>query len=259
MSSCKAKDRPQCIRVAKIFIQRKTRCDTGLPRCGPCERTNSVCEYFDQSKGAKIPRHYVVHLQHKVSQLESQLESIDKEDYEPDAEDIVRPGAAVRIQEHDESKFLGPSSGIAITRLVMQLAKRFTESESISDIVDRDKQQEIKESFAQEESKPDSKVYPIISNIAAPDLPARDVTDQLVRLFNAKGIFLPCVYILKFCLMRNSHGHVPFLTNECQDDSMLLFNWSLFSTYSYSNSRVLCHRTCNSAGSSAWSMRRENH
>jgi hypothetical protein len=94
----------------------------------------------------------------------------------------------VRIQEHDETKFLGPSSGIAITRLVMQLAKRFTESESISDIVDRSKQLEIKDSFAQEETKPDSKVYPIISNIAAPDLPARSVTDLLVRLFNAKGM-----------------------------------------------------------------------
>jgi hypothetical protein len=116
------------------------------------------------------------------------LELLEKEDYEPDDEDMVRPGAAVRIQEHDETKFLGPSSGIAITRLVMQLAKRFTESESISDIVDHMKQQEIKETFAQEEAKPDSKVYPIISNIAAPDLPARDVTDLLVRLFNAKGM-----------------------------------------------------------------------
>lgn len=93
----------------------------------------------------------------------------------------------MRIQEHEESKFLGPSSGIAITRLVMQLAKRFTESESISDIVDAVKQQEIKESFENEESKPSSKLYPIISNIAAPDLPVRSITDQLVRLFNAKG------------------------------------------------------------------------
>jgi hypothetical protein len=137
----------------------------------------------------------VVHLQHKVRELENQLEAVEKEDYEPDAEDIVRPGASIRIQEHDESKFLGPSSGIAITRLVMQLAKRFTESESISDIVDKSKQREIKESFAQEEAKPDSKVYPIISNIAAPDLPERPVTDQLVRLFNAKGIY-PCQTLL---------------------------------------------------------------
>ena len=26
---------------------RKTRCDPALPRCGPCERNNALCEYFD--------------------------------------------------------------------------------------------------------------------------------------------------------------------------------------------------------------------
>lgn len=26
---------------------RKTRCDPALPRCGPCERTNAPCDYFD--------------------------------------------------------------------------------------------------------------------------------------------------------------------------------------------------------------------
>lgn len=36
-------------------MQRKTRCDPGLPRCGPCERTNSHCEYYDPTKGRKIP------------------------------------------------------------------------------------------------------------------------------------------------------------------------------------------------------------
>jgi hypothetical protein len=130
----------------------------------------------------------VVHLQHKVRDLESQLEALEQDDYEPNDEDLVRPGASVRIKDNEESKFLGPSSGIAITRLVMQLAKRFTESESISDIVDQNKQQEIKESFAQEEGKPDSKVYPIISNIAADTLPDREVTNQLVELFFAKVI-----------------------------------------------------------------------
>ncbi|KAF2672192.1 hypothetical protein BT63DRAFT_191025 [Microthyrium microscopicum] len=165
---------------------RKQRCDTGLPRCGPCERTNSHCEYFDQAKGVKIPRHYVVHLQHKVRDLERQLEALESEDLEPDPESLVRDGAAVRIQEHDESKFLGPSSGIAITRLVMHLAKRFTQSESINDIVTQDKAQEIKETFEEEEKKPTSKVYPQISDVAAPDLPDRGLANVLVNLFHAK-------------------------------------------------------------------------
>jgi len=128
----------------------------------------------------------VVHLQHKVRELEKQLEALESEDLEPDPESIVRDGAAVRIQEHDESKFLGPSSGIAITRLVMHLAKRFTQSESINDIVAKDKAQEIEATFKEEEKKPTSKVYPHVSNVAAPDLPERGLANVLVRLFNAK-------------------------------------------------------------------------
>jgi hypothetical protein len=135
----------------------------------------------------KIPRHYVVHLQHKVRELELQLEHLESDNYEPDPEDMVRGGAAVRIQEHDESKFLGPSSGIAITRLVMQLAKQFTDSQSITDIVDQTKAQEIKQIYENEEEKPTSKVYPLISDVAADELPQRDLTTRLVKLFNAKG------------------------------------------------------------------------
>ena len=135
----------------------------------------------------RIPRHYVVHLQHKVRELEKTLEGLEREDYEPDQDDMVRGGASIKIQEHDESKFLGPSSGIAITRLVMQLAKQFTDSKSITDIVDQSKAQEIKERFQEEEVKPTSKIYPLISDVAAEDLPARDLTNLLVKLFNAKG------------------------------------------------------------------------
>jgi hypothetical protein len=167
--------------------QRKSRCDPGLPRCGPCERSNQHCEYFDPGKGIKVPRYYVVHLQHKVLELEKQLEALECDDFdEPDVEDVVRGGAIVRIQEHDESKFLGPSSGIAITRLVMRLAKRFTQSGSITDIVDENKAQEIKNTFEQEEDKPDSKIYPHVSDIPAVNLPERQVTDTLVDFFNLR-------------------------------------------------------------------------
>jgi hypothetical protein len=192
--------------------KRKQRCDTGLPRCGPCERTKSHCEYYDQAKGLNIPRHYVVHLQHKVRHLEAQLEQLESEDWEPDPESIVRDGADVRIQEHDESKFLGPSSGIAITRLVMHLAKRFTQSESINDIVDQTKADEIKETFAEEEKKPTSKVYPHISDVAAPELPERGLTNVLVKLFNARGAFVPTPNSLcsfHFTNHTHSFGHVP--------------------------------------------------
>ncbi|KAF2838825.1 hypothetical protein M501DRAFT_1016911 [Patellaria atrata CBS 101060] len=165
---------------------RKTRCDPGLPRCSPCERTNSHCEYYDPTKGQRIPRNYVVHLQHKVRRLEKELADLEKDDQEPDPEDVMRGAAAVRTQDSNESKFLGPSSGIAITRLVMQLAKQFNDSKSITEIVPNAQARLIKERFAQEEAKPTSKVYPLISDVAAEDLPNRDLTDLLVQLFYVK-------------------------------------------------------------------------
>ncbi|PSN61680.1 hypothetical protein BS50DRAFT_638975 [Corynespora cassiicola Philippines] len=165
---------------------RKTRCDPGLPRCGPCERTNSHCEYYDPTKGQKIPRNYVVHLQHKVRDLEKQLADLERDDIEPDPEDVMRGAAAVRVQESDESKFLGPSSGITITRLVMQLAKQFTDSKSISEIVPDSRARSIKATFDEEDVKPTSKVYPLVSDVAAEELPNRDLTNLLVQLFYSK-------------------------------------------------------------------------
>lgn len=94
---------------------RKTRCDAGLPRCGPCERSNAVCEYFDTTKGRNIPRTYVIHLQNKVQALEAELAALGIAGYEtPDAEIMTRSAGYVRFKENDESRYLGPSSGIAV-------------------------------------------------------------------------------------------------------------------------------------------------
>lgn len=166
---------------------RKTRCDPGLPRCGPCERNNQKCEYFDPAKGRKVPRDYVVHLQHRVRDLEEKLAQVEKEDGDPDPEEQLRGAASVRLQEHDESKFLGPSSGVAITRLVMQLAKQFTNSTKIAEIVPEHRAHTIKKQFQEEEEKPTSKVYPLISEFAAEQLPPRELLDQLVQVFLLKG------------------------------------------------------------------------
>lgn len=98
----------------------------------------------------------------------------------------MRGAAAVKVQDTDESKFLGPSSGITITRLVMQLAKQFTDSKSISEIVPDARAKTIKDTFDQEDG-PTSKVYPLLSDVAAEELPNRDLTNLLVELFYCKG------------------------------------------------------------------------
>ena len=101
---------------------RKTKCDPGLPRCGPCERSNSTCEYLDTTKGKTISRLYVIHLQKKVQALEEELDQLSQEQYEsPDAEVLVRSGGYVRVKENDESRYLGPSSGIAVSETFLNL------------------------------------------------------------------------------------------------------------------------------------------
>lgn len=169
--------------------KRKTRCDPGLPRCGPCERCNEVCEYFDTTKGKKVPRNYVTYLQTKVRSLEAKLTEMEEaRSSGPDAETMVRTAGLVRFKENDESKYLGPSSGIAMTRLVMELAKLHTKSKSIGDVVPDNKAREMKARSTWESSKPTSKVYPLISNVAALNLPTRELAENLVSNFNQKGV-----------------------------------------------------------------------
>lgn len=121
--------------------------------------------------------------------MELELEKVENEDGQEDPETMQR-SAAVRMDDAAETKFLGASSGIAITRLVMQLAKQFTDAKSIKDIVPDAKARQAKELYAQEQAKPTSKVYPLTSNVAAEDLPNKGLTDLLVQLYNLKGMRL---------------------------------------------------------------------
>ena len=105
----------------------------------------------------------------------------------------------------------GPSSGITITRLVMQLAKQFTESKSISEIVPHARAKDIKDTFTQEDQRPTSKVYPIVSDVAAEELPSRDVTNLLVELFYCKGTHPPTSLLSLHELTAHSASHVSHL------------------------------------------------
>lgn len=111
---------------------------------------------------------------------------MENEDSAEDPEAMMRTAAAVRINDATESKYLGPSSGIAITRLVMQLAKQFTDAKSIKDIVPEQRARQIKDLYQQEQAKPTSKVYPMISDVAATDLPNRHLANLLIQLYKLK-------------------------------------------------------------------------
>lgn len=120
-----------------------------------------------------------------MRELEQELQRTEIDDPADDPDAMMR-AATVRMHEAKESKFLGPSSGIAITRLVMQLAKQFTDSRSIKEIVPEHRARQIKELYHQEQAKPTSKVYPLISDVPALELPNRPLTDLLVQLYKLK-------------------------------------------------------------------------
>jgi hypothetical protein len=159
-----------------------------------------VCEYFDTTKGRKISRFYVVKLQEKVRQLEAELAQYTDEDgdYPRNNEEIVRPGGLVRLNESDETpRYLGPSSGIAMTRLLMEGAKRFTESARISELVPDVRARRIERlnrmqsiSFgggAPGSPNPRKKSYPMISAHPAQSLPTRPIVDKLLEVFVQRG------------------------------------------------------------------------
>lgn len=103
---------------------------------------------------------------------------------------MARSAGLVRFSENDESRFLGPSSGIAITRFVMEFAKQNAVRKTIKEVVPHKAAQEIKEKFDEESNKPTSKVYPLISSVAAPDLPTRDLMHRLVEIYMVKAQYM---------------------------------------------------------------------
>jgi len=177
--------------------QRKTRCDPTLPRCSPCERSGSTCEYFDTTKGKKINRFYVVKLQETVRQLEATLKQYT-DDKDNDTEDAAQPGGLVRLRSTDETpRYLGPSSGIAMTRLLIQEAKRYTDSKRIGDLVPdilkrrRDRQDRMMSmaSMAGSVSGPSGgkQNYPMVAEHPAEALPSKGLRERLLEIYNQRG------------------------------------------------------------------------
>ncbi|KAL2200269.1 fungal-specific transcription factor domain-containing protein [Corynascus similis CBS 632.67] len=186
--------------------QRKTRCDPALPRCLPCERSGSTCEYYDSAKGKRINRSYVVSLQKKVRQLEAELAQYTDQDsdYAHNHDDMIWPGGIVRLDAPDEiPRYLGPSSGTAMTRLLMEEAKRYAESRRIANLIPevlarraerRDRMQSVVMGSISGPSGR-TKSYPAHSIIPASALPSREIVDRLVRAFNDRiQVFTPVLH-----------------------------------------------------------------
>lgn len=144
----------------------------------------------------------MVKLQDKVRQLEAELSQYTDEDndHPESAEDMVRPGGLVKLSESDETpRYLGPSSGIAMTRLLMEQAKRYTDSQRISELIpdvrarrmDRlNRMQSIVRmgaSISGPAGNIAKKCFPMISELPAQTLPSRQVTDKLIEVYLSRG------------------------------------------------------------------------
>lgn len=73
-----------------------------------------------------------------------------------------------------------------MTRLVMEEAKKYTDSRSIRELVPEVGQRRGPAQSSQA-STDRKKSYPMISAVPAQTLPSRLVTDKLVEIFNQKG------------------------------------------------------------------------
>lgn len=123
--------------------------------------------------------------------MNEELQSFEKDDdYEPDHATMAKGAGLVKFSEKEESRFLGPSSGINITRFVMEFAKQQASRRTIKEVVPHQAALEIKQKFDAESSKPTSKVYPLISSVAAPDLPNRTLMDQLIEIYMVKAQYM---------------------------------------------------------------------
>ena len=171
--------------------QRKTRCDAGLPRCGPCERSGTHCEFFDSTKQKTIPRSYVCHLQNKVRALENEVASKEAQllareaearaDAPPDNEELVRGIGSVKFGDYEhysEPRYVGSSSGVTVTRLVLESAKRDLAPGEFKDMTEQHRKNAVHSS---PEPLDDSLRLP------EPKLPPRQLGETLVSYFCKKG------------------------------------------------------------------------
>ncbi|KAK4202411.1 fungal-specific transcription factor domain-containing protein [Triangularia verruculosa] len=189
--------------------QRKTKCDPALPRCTPCDRAGQTCEYFDTTKNRKMNRTYVVELQRKVQRLESELEQLTGEDPNDD-DDMVTPGGLVHLNERsvESPRYLGPSSGIAMTRILMGEAKRYTDSLRISSLIpelrsrrtnQRDRMQSVVMGSFSGPSGPKALEFPLSSDIPAKEIPNRATVEGLWQVFKKRiQVFTPVFHETAF-------------------------------------------------------------
>lgn len=109
---------------------------------------------------------------------------------QPDTGELVRGVGMVKFDDENEKgepRFVGTSSGITMTRLVIDFAKKHLEKESVKEI------KEHRNNFRQGQrisgSSETQRPSPVALPGAAPKLPSREVTNRLVEIYCQRGMF----------------------------------------------------------------------
>ena len=99
----------------------------------------------------------------------------------------------IRLSMSDDTpRYLGPSSGIAMTRLLMEEAKRFTETNSIGELIPEVRARRMARMQSIQMTGTGTltghkKSYPMVSEVPAQTLPTRPIADKLIEAFYQKG------------------------------------------------------------------------
>lgn len=138
-----------------------------------------------------MPRSYVLHLQARVRELEAQItqrEAILSDMEQSNTGELVRGVGMVKFNdEQGEPRFVGTSSGITMTRLVIDFAKKHLEKDSVKEI------REHCNNFRQGQrinGTPGIQRQSPVAQPGALELPSREVADILVGLFMQKGTWI---------------------------------------------------------------------
>ena len=136
-----------------------------------------------------MPRSYVLHLQARVRELEAQIaqqEAILSDMEHSNTGELVRGVGMVKFNdEQGEPRFVGTSSGITMTRLVIDFAKKHLEKDSVKEI--REHRNNFRQGQRINGTPGMQKQSPVAPPGAALDLPSREVAGRLVELFMQKG------------------------------------------------------------------------
>ncbi|KAF3940368.1 hypothetical protein ABW19_dt0202539 [Dactylella cylindrospora] len=174
---------------------RKSRCDASLPKCEPCQRSGSQCDFWDASKGITLSRSYVIFLQDRVKALDQEIKQLEKDmppNSGPDEEDLVRSMGMVSLSDEEpERHFLGSSAGLQLARLVVEFAKKNTVTHSVREIVPPTEHEPAR--LQGKERRPSAFA---LSSAPIDKLPKRELTDKLISefIFKRSQFMLPTLH-----------------------------------------------------------------